>query len=153
MKKIIYCLFFLMLFGCGGYTSLFSTKNLSFYLDKIENINDDSITKKISRNLDSNKIKIDNKKIYILKISSNKKNNITSKNSKGEVLTYEMIIDVRVEVFYGKDEFPFETLNFKNNFNYNSQVNKFNLNQYKKNIEKNIVNKISQELIIKLQTL
>ena len=93
MKKIIFYLCFFTLFGCGGYEPLFSTKNLSFYIENIENVNDDSITKGISKNLNSNKIKANDKKSYILKISSEKKENITSKNSKGEVVTYEMLID------------------------------------------------------------
>ena len=153
MKKIIFYLCFLTLFGCGGYEPLFSTKNLSFYIENIENVNNDSITREISRNLNSNKIKVNDKKGYVLKISSEKKENITSRNSKGEVVTYEMLIDTKVDVFYENKDLPFNTLKFNNNFSYNNQVNKFDLNQYKKEIEKNIINKISQEIIIKLQSL
>ena len=47
-----------------------------------------------------------------------------------------------------KIEFPFETLNFKSNFNYNSQVNKFDLSQYKKNIEKNMLKCFTEELLL-----
>ena len=153
MKKIIFYLCFFTLFGCGGYEPLFSTKNLSFYIENIENVNNDSITKGISKNLNSNKIKTNDKKGYILKISSEKKENITSKNSKGEVVTYEMLIDIKVDVFYENKDFPFNTLKFNNNFIYNNQVNKFDLNQYKKEIEKNMIDKISQEIVIKLQSL
>ena len=153
MKKIIFYLCFFALFGCGGYEPLFSTKNLSFYIEDVKNVNNDFITKKISRNLDSNKIKIDNKKNYILEISSSKEENITSKNSKGEVLTYEMIINVEVKVFFKNVKFPFSTLRFKENFNYSTQGYKFDLSQYKKKIERNLIDKISQEILIKLQSI
>ena len=153
MKKIIFYLCFFALFGCGGYEPLFSTKNLSFYIEDVKNVNNDFITKKISRNLDSNKIKINNKKNYILEISSSKEENITSKNSKGEVLTYEMIINVEVKVFFKNVKFPFSTLRFKENFNYSNQGNKFDLSQYKKKIERNLIDKISQEILIKLQSI
>jgi outer membrane lipopolysaccharide assembly protein LptE/RlpB len=141
------------MFGCAGYEPLFSTKNLSFYVSDIENINGDNITKDISRNLNNNKLKKNDKKNYKLKISSSRNNNITSRDTKGIALTYEMIVNVEVEVFNNNSDFPLDTLNFNKNFNYNNQVNKFNLSEYKKGILKNIINKISQEIVIKLQSL
>jgi len=153
MKKILFYLCFFSMFGCAGYEPLFSTKNLSFYVSDIENINGDNITKDISRNLNNNKLKKNDKKNYKLKISSSRNNNITSRDTKGIALTYEMIVNVEVEVFNNNSDFPLDTLNFNKNFNYNNQVNKFNLSEYKKGILKNIINKISQEIVIKLQSL
>ena len=153
MKKILFYLCFFSMFGCAGYEPLFSTKNLSFYVSDIENINGDNITKDISRNLNNNKLKKNEKKNYKLKISSSRNNNITSRDTKGIALTYEMIVNVEVEVFNNNSDFPLDTLNFNKNFNYNNQVNKFNLSEYKKGILKNIINKISQEIVIKLQSL
>ncbi len=153
MKKILFYLCFFSMFGCAGYEPLFSTKNLSFYISDIENINGDNVTKDISRNLNNRKLKTDDKKNYKLKISSNRNNNITSRDTKGVALTYEMVVNVEVKVFNNNSEFPLNTLNFNKNFNYNNQLNKFNLSEYKKGILKNIINKISQEIIIKLQSL
>ena len=99
MKKIFLFLCFFSLFNCVGYEPLFSTKKLSYYIESIENVNNDSITKKISKNLDNNKIKKINKKGYMLEISSIKNNVVTSRNSKGQVSTYEMTLDVNVKVF------------------------------------------------------
>ena len=153
MKKILFYLCFFSMFGCAGYEPLFSTKNLSFYISDIENINGDNVTKDISRNLNNRKLKTDDKTNYKLKISSNRNNNITSRDTKGVALTYEMVVNVEVKVFNNNSEFPLNTLNFNKNFNYNNQLNKFNLSEYKKGILKNIINKISQEIIIKLQSL
>jgi outer membrane lipopolysaccharide assembly protein LptE/RlpB len=141
------------LFGCAGYEPLFATKKLSFYIEKIENIKDDNITKNISRNLNLNKSKSDNTKSYILKISSDMANRVAAKNTKGQTSSYEMIVNVKVEVLSTDSELLLKTFNFRRNFNYNNQVNKFNLNQYKNNILQNIINKISQDIIIKLQSL
>ena len=153
MKKIFIYLCLFSVFGCAGYEPLFSTKNLSFYIEDIKNVNNDIITKKISRNLNSNKLKKDNKIIYLLEIESNINNNISSKDSKGNPLTYNMILNVKVKVFNRNTELLINTLRFNKNFSYNNQTNKFNLNEYKKTIIESITNKISQEILINLQSL
>jgi len=153
MKQTFFFLSFFLLLGCAGYEPLFATKKLSFYIEKIENINNDNITKNISRSLNNNKSKSDNKKGYILKISSDMENRVAAKNTKGQTSSYEMIVNVKVEVLSGDSGLLVKNLNFTKNFNYNNQVNKFNLNQYKDNILQNIINKISQDIIIKLQSL
>jgi|TARA_B110000261_G_C12941314_1_gene300563 hypothetical protein len=153
MKKIIFYLCFLTLFGCAGYEPLFSSKNLSYYIIDIENVNSDKITQKISRNLDNNKFKKVGTKGYKLKISSNKKSIIVSRNVKGEVATYEMNVNVEVRVFSNDSILPLNILKFNKNFTYKNQINKSNLNQYKKDILNNMVNTISQDIIIKLGSL
>ena len=153
MKKIFLFLCFFSLFNCVGYEPLFSTKKLSYYIESIENVNNDSITKKISKNLDNNKIKKNNKKGYMLEISSIKNNVVTSRNSKGQVSTYEMTVGVNVKVFDNNTNLLIDKLRFNKKFSYNNQVNKFDLNQYKKNIMKGMINKISEDIAIKLQLL
>ena len=153
MKKIFLFLCFFSLFNCAGYEPLFSTKKLSYYIESIENVNNDSITKKISKNLDNNKIKDINKKGYLLEISSIKNNVVTSRNSKGQVSTYEMTLDVNVKVFDNITNLLIGKLRLNKKFSYNNQVNKFDLNQYKKNIMKGMINKISEDITIKLQLL
>ena len=153
MKKIFFYLCFFSIFGCAGYEPLFSTKNLSFYIEDIKNVNDDNITKKISKNIENNKLKGDNKIVYLLEIESGIIDNISSKNSKGNPLTYNMILDVEVKVFNRNTKFLINTLRFNKSFSYNNQENKFNLNEYKKTIIENLTNKISQEILISLQSL
>tara|TARA_B110000027_G_scaffold116524_1_gene127303 strand:- start:852 stop:1313 length:462 start_codon:yes stop_codon:yes gene_type:complete len=153
MKKIFFYLCIFSIFGCAGYEPLFSTKNLSFYIEDIKNINNDVITKKISKNINNNKLKGENKIVYLLEIESNIINNIASKDSKGNPLTYDIILDVKVKVFKRNTELPINILKFDKSINYNNQANKFNLNEYKKTIIENITNKISQEILISLQSL
>ena len=153
MKKIFLFLCFFSLFNCVGYEPLFSTKKLSYYIESIENVNNDSITKKISKNLDNKKTKNINKKGYLLEISSIKNNVVTSRNSKGQVSTYEMTLDVNVKVFDNITNLLIGKLRLNKKFSYNNQVNKFDLNQYKKNIMKGMINKISEDITIKLQLL
>jgi|TARA_B110000238_G_C15934262_1_gene356139 outer membrane lipopolysaccharide assembly protein LptE/RlpB len=153
MKKIFFYLCFFSIFGCAGYEPLFSTKNLSFYIEDIKNVNNDIITEKISKNIDNNKLKSDNNIVYLLEIESDIINNISSKDSKGNPLTYNMVLDVKVKVFNRNTEVLINTLRFNKSFSYNNQTNKFNFNEYKKTIIENITDKISQEILISLQSL
>ncbi len=153
MKKIILFFCFLAIYGCAGYEPLFSTKKLSYYIIDIENLNKSNLTNKIAKRLNNYKSKSDNKKGYKLKISSRMNNFVASKDGKGNISTYEMIVNVDVQVFSRESDLPINNLNFDKNFIYNNQENKSNLNQYKKDILENIINKISQEIIIKLQSI
>ncbi len=153
MKKIILYFCFLIIYGCTGYEPLFSTKNSNYYIINIENVNKDNLTQRISKRLDNYKSVDDNKKGYILKISSNMQNIVSSKDSKGQVSTYEMIVNVDLKVFSKDSNRAINSFKFNKNFIYNNQENKSNLSQYKKDILKNLINKISQEIIIKLQSL
>jgi|TARA_B110000881_G_scaffold180043_1_gene165868 outer membrane lipopolysaccharide assembly protein LptE/RlpB len=153
MKKIFIYLCFFSLFGCAGYEPLFSSKNLSFYVKSVENIDNNKIVKKISRNLGSNKLKISGKKSYTLKITSNESNNITSKDTRGNPLTYNMVLNIEVKAFNGSSGLLINTFKLNKNFNYNNQLNKFNLSMYKKNILENMIDKISKDIVIKLQSL
>ena len=126
MKKIILYFCFLAIYGCAGYEPLFSTKELSYYVINIENVSKNNLTEKISKRL----------KNYTSKGNGNK-----------------MIVNVNVKVFNQDSNLLISTLNFNKDFVYNNQENKSNLDKYKKDIQENIINKISQDIIIKLQSI
>ena len=154
MKKIILYFCFLAIYGCAGYEPLFSTKELSYYVIDIENVSKNNLTEKISKRLKNYTSKDNsNKKGYKLEISSNMNNMISSKDGKGNVSSYKMIVNVNVKVFNQDSDLLISTLNFNKDFVYNNQENKSNLDKYKKDIQENIINKISQDIIIKLQSI
>ena len=153
MKKIFFYLCFFSIFGCAGYEPLFSTKDLPFYIEEIKNVNRDIVTKKISKNINNNQLKNNNKIIYLLEIESTINSNISSKDSKGNPLSYNMVLNVKVKVINKNDELLINTSRFKKSFDYNNQTNKYDLNAYKKTIVENMANKISQEILISLQSL
>ena len=154
MKKIILYFCFLAIYGCAGYEPLFSTKELSYYVIDIKNVNKNNLSEKISKRLKNYTSKGNgNKKGYKLEISSNMSNIISSKDGKGNVSSYKMIVNVNVKVFNQNSNLLISTLNFNKDFVYNNQENKSNLDKYKKDIQENIINKISQDIIIKLQSI
>ena len=154
MRKIILYICFFLITGCIGYEPLFSSKSLSYYIIDIEKITKNSETDKISKRLKNNKSKKKTeKKAYVLKISSNTKNTIASKDSKGNVTAYKLIIDVDLEVYNENSELAIKLFKFNKNTIYNNQEIKSDLNRYKKNLLENLIDKIVQDITIKLQSL
>lgn len=151
MKKIFLYPCFLIIFSCAGFEPIFSTKDLAFYINKIENTDSNKNTKKIIREIRSYKLNNTNEKIYSLKIKSKIKNNVTSRDSKGDPLTYRVTISAGVQVFKESSNDLFDNINIIKDFTYNYQLNQFELGQYKKDIINNLIVKIAEEIILELQ--
>ena len=151
MKKIFLYLCFLIIFGCAGFEPIFSTKDLMFYIDEIKNMDNNKPTKQIIRNIRSYKLDNVNKKNYSLEINSKINNSVTSKDSKGDPLTYRITISAEVRVFKDYSNNLYNNINIIKNFTYGYQTNQFELEQYKKNIVDNLIIKIAEEIVLELQ--
>ena len=151
MKKIFFYFCFLIIFGCAGFEPIFSTKGLTFYIDEIENMDNNKNTKQIVRNILSYKLNNATKKNYSLKINSETRNEVTSRDSKGDPLTYRVIIITGVKVFKGTSNSLFDNIDIIKNFTYSYQTNQFELGQYKKDIIDNLIVKIAEEIVLELQ--
>ena len=72
------------------------------------------------------------------------------KDAKGDPASFEVKINLTVNV---KSKNYNKKLDFEEKFNFNNKSNKFELNQYKKSMETNILNKIFESLIFELRTI
>jgi hypothetical protein len=154
IKKIIIILSFFLLMSCG-YEPIYSKKklekNYNFSITSIEFEESNEINQMLINNLKSF-INIKNKlKLLNLKIKSSTNKTTISKNLKGNAERY--LIEVSVNLIIFENEALKKEFFFKESFNYNSQTNKFNLNQYEKNIKKNLISKISDNIILELYSL
>ena len=154
IKKIIIILSFFLLMGCG-YEPIYSKKklekNYNFSITSIEFEESNEINQMLINNLKSF-INIKNKlKLLNLKIKSSTNKTTISKNLKGNAERY--LIEVRVNLIIFENKVLKKEFIFKESFNYNSQTNKFNLNQYEKNIKENLISKISDNIILELYSL
>ncbi len=59
-----------------------------------------------------------------------------------------MEIITQLEIF-DKEKF-IKKITYKKNFNYNNKTNKFELKQFEKNTTENLINQISEDIIINL---
>ena len=145
MKKIILILSFLLLVSCG-YQPIFSSKTSNFLIEEIIYNKNDKISLKIRNNLTY----LSNAENYIrvirLKLSSEKKIDISSKDSKGDPLVYKMTISTNIEI-YSNNELTMQK-NINKNFSYKNTENKFDLKQYEKTIENNLIETIKEDIIL-----
>ena len=151
MKKIILYFYLCFIIGCSGYQPLLSTNNLKFYVNNVENIENNKITKNLIKKIKHLRLKNEKKREFNLKINSKRKLIIASKDAKGDPLIYKMIITTNLDV-YENDE-KIGNIYLKENFSFKNNSDNFNLSQYKMNIEENLINKTSEELVLKLQTM
>ena len=147
MKKNFLLLIFFFMTQCVGYEPIYSSKEQNFYIDTISTEINDKISRNIEKKLKPYTRKNEKEKIT-LKINSNKEEKILSKDNKGDPVILEIEISTNVAVSYNNIA---KTLKFVERFSYTNQSNKFEFEQYKKNIEKNLIDKIFDKLIFKLR--
>ena len=149
MKKILIIILVLILNNCSGYKPIFSNKGFDYYISEITNINNDDVSKQIIKDLTSFQVN-NGKKEILLELKSEIKENVVTRDAKGDPLVYEIYILVEMKIIDNSEE---KVLKFKENFNYNNQPNKFELSQYKNNLKKNLANRISEKIILSLQSI
>ena len=149
MKKIILITLIIFLNNCAGYKPLFTSDQTNFYIEKIEISNDNKLVRKLIKSLKPFSVE-NGKQSITLKLNLNKQENVIMKDAKGDPASYEIKIELNVDVITidGTNKF-----NFKENFTFNNQSNKFELNQYKKNMETNLTNRIFENLILELRAI
>ena len=148
LKKIITTLSFLILLSCG-YESIYSNKQInSNYNLSINTINYTG-DNKVSHILKNKIKKILNKEKKStglnLNLNSRLEKVVTSKNKKGNPIRYSIEIIINLEVFEsgvlkGKT-------NLEEKYEYNNKSNKFDLKQYEKNIQDNLISALSDQII------
>ena len=147
MKKIhiYYSLFLFVLFfttSCG-YTPIYSTSNFDLKFNKID-YTPNVLNKQIAQTLNSLSNPNSNKR-YDIKINTLKEKNTVSKNSKGETVTYEIKIILELEISNEKIR---QNETFSSKIKYSNNDNKFELNQYEIEIEKQITSDLIEEIIL-----
>ena len=150
-KNIIFILLIFFFINNCGYKALNSSKNLDINISKIDSSGVKKINKIIKDNLKSySNIKNKSKNIN-LNIISQKKIVPMSKDSRGDPLNHKMEIQVEIKYFMNDD--LINERKYVENFQYPNMDNKFDLNNYERTIEKNLVNKIIRSIILNLITL
>ena len=144
---IFLIIMFLILSNCG-YQPIYSTKNLNFTIGNIEKENT-SLNNKFEKTINALKNKKIDTKINI-KIETDRKVSIKSKDSKGNALVFELEINLK-----------FSSLNLDNKaervlsqkITYNNSDDKFKLKQYENELEDILITKIVEDLINYLSNL
>ena len=150
MKKIFIVIILLILNNCAGYKPIFSSKDVNFYIGEIIIKEDNKLIRNIVKNLKPYTIQNDKQRIT-LELNLNIKEAITLKDTKGNTVSEEMEIVLEVKTSLENNEQI--NFNFSEKFTFNNQSNKFELNQYKKRIQITLIEKIHQDLIMRLRAI
>ena len=149
-KKITIIISFFLLLSCG-YEPIFSSSKGNFSITEIKLIGEKSIGSKIKKNLNIYK-NAENKSIfYSLKINTTQKKNVISKDAKGDPKIFEMQITVDLTIL--ENNKIKNKKNFKESFTYNNSTNKFDLKQYERNIEDNLIEEIITKITLHLYSI
>ena len=149
-KNILLVTIFLALTSCG-YQAILSSQESIFTLQKIDIVEQNNINIKIKNLLKIYQNTKNKTKFYNIIISSNKFKATLSKDSKGDPKILAINITVKINIFensYSKGE-----KTFLQSTSYKNEVNKFKLSQYEEKIEENLINKITEEIIIYLHSI
>ena len=87
---------------------------------------------------------------YALLLDSSKKIEVVSKDKNGNPSVYRS--SVMINFLLSDNEKIIKQKEFNASFTYNNSQNKFNLSQYQKNIEVNLINEISEKIFIFLKS-
>ena len=148
MKKI-FILFLLFLTSCG-YQPLYKTdQNIkNFNISEVIYSGDQKINEVILSKLPFDLVKND-ERLNKLSLESKKEIKITSKNSKGQALSYRTIIEVKILILNNNGGILDQKI-LQKNFSYNADENKFKFKEYQNKIEENLINEIIEDIIIHL---
>jgi hypothetical protein len=152
MKKIYKLssiLIVLLLVNCG-YTPIYTVKSINFKIDRIEFSGDKKLKYKLQNKLKRYKKIKNSENTLTLEINSEKKITTQSKNSKGEALFY--LMEIKINITSTNQNNIIKKNNFIESFTYNNKADKFDLSQYEKNIEENLIDTIINKIIIDLST-
>ena len=140
-KPLVFYFFLIILLQACGYEPIYSSKN---YLFKIDNINyeNNRINNQIVNRLRSISNK-DAKNFINLDIKSGKDKNVISKDKSGDPLIFELTIFADVVINGKQKKFIGKQL-------YSNKKNKFELNEYEIELEKQITDNIINEIFIHL---
>ena len=141
-KSILLILLFFILANCG-FEPIYSSKKSNFNIGEIKITNKNKFNSMIKNNL-KNISNNESQNKFDLIINSEKKRIVSSKDAKGNPQLLTMIISVEVQII--KDSVIKNKKNFSQSFGYSNISNKFSLSQYEKNIEKNLINKIIENI-------
>ncbi|MBH00563.1 MAG: hypothetical protein CMI86_00970 [Candidatus Pelagibacter sp.] len=137
---------FIFLNSCG-FKPIFSEKKIDFNYQKINLQGNKKISEQISKNLKSLEDINSKNNLKIFSIIDQK---VASKDKKGNPDIFDLKINVSLKIF--KENLTIEK-NFTEQISYNNKTSKFELQEFEREQIFNLTKKISQDILLYLQTI
>ena len=146
VKYLKFFFIFLFLYSCG-YTPIYKVNQKSnFGLDAIIFSGDKKIGRKIEKNLRKFRNN-QTENIFDANFVSSKIREVVTKDKKGDPSSFKLIIKVKLNLISKTNKKTLKK-NFIREVTFDSMDNKFELDQYASNIEKNIIFNILEDMNI-----
>ncbi|MDA9071641.1 hypothetical protein N9K29_03055 [Candidatus Pelagibacter sp.] len=144
IRKIFYFLLIVALSGCGYESIYFNNNKLNLPIKEFELTGDKNVNRKIISILN---LKKDNSKNtnYVLRLDSQKLLETAAKDKAGNATIFKTSLKVKIQLTKNGKLINGKT--FDDSFTYSNSEDKFNLSQYQKSIEENLIDKISEKII------
>ena len=147
MKKIFLIFPLLLIISCG-YTPLYSSKDSNYIVISFKKNIDNNLTNYIENSINVLSNENANKNLNII-FDFKESISVILKDSKGDPSRNRLKITVDLSLLDENQKLIASKV-FEENFEYNVNDNKFNLRQYEKNITQNIVEEITQQILLYL---
>ena len=150
MKKIFLILITLFLYGCG-FKPIYSSKDSNYRIISFNKNVNNNLTNYIQNSISvlSNK---ESKKNFSIDLNFNESISVILKDSKGDPKKNRLTIDIDLTVMDNVGNL-ITLKEFSENFEYNISDNKFDTKEYEKNIKFNLVEDITQQILVFLANL
>ena len=150
MKNKISIFIILLFLSSCGYEAVYSLKNrmkYDFYISELNFIGDRETNLKIKVDL-NNYTLVKKDKNFKLKITSDSKKIIITKDNSGDPTNFKIETTVEVDIL-GNDNSK-GSFKFMESFNYVNNTDTLELKSYEKEIKKNLARIITEKLVFKL---
>tara|TARA_X000000950_G_C13682306_1_gene564473 strand:+ start:186 stop:641 length:456 start_codon:yes stop_codon:yes gene_type:complete len=147
MKKIFLIFPLLLMISCG-YTPLYSSKDSNYKVISFKKNVNNNLTSYIENSINVLSNENANKNLNII-FDFKESISVILKDSKGDPSRNRLKITVDLSLLDENQKLIASKV-FEENFEYNVNDNKFNLRQYEKNITQNIVEEITQQILLYL---
>jgi len=145
IKKIFFLVVVLCLSNCG-YNPIYLKKiDTDLLIKDYQLVGDKNINRSIISYLNIKNNSNRGAK-YNLTLNSTKLVETVAKDKMGNASVYKTTI--RVKLLISEGDILFKTRTFTSDFIYNNSSNKFDFYQYQKNIDKNLINNLSEKILI-----
>lgn len=149
MRKTIFFLLILTLVNCD-YQPIYTNDNANkLIIQEYQLTGDKNINRKIISLLNFKKEK-NNNSGHILTLNSIKTINTVAKDKTGKTSVFKTSVTINIRL--NKNDNLIREKSFNATYTYNNSENKFDLMKYQKIVEDNLVDKLSEEIIIFLNT-
>ena len=146
IKYLKYFVIFLFLYSCG-YTPIYKVNQKSnFGLDAIIFSGDKKIGRVIEKNLEKFRSN-ETKNIFDADFVSSKTREVVTKDKKGDPSSFKLVVEVKLNLISKTNKKTLEK-SFIRETTFDSMDNKFELDQYTNNIEKNMIFNILEDMNI-----